>query len=268
VPEGDTLFRAAAWLHAELADRPIDKLWLRAWGEVKALAGARVTEVRARGKHVLAGLATNGADRAEAVLHFHLGMYGKVRRYEQFLEVPSATTALYLERGGARWVVLRAMIAELVHRGALADHPQLSRLGPDILAPRIDLAEIVRRARRVHHPTIADLLVDQTVAAGIGNAWKCEALFAEGIHPLRPPEQIGDDALLALLRRARELMAESVASGARDPHFPVPRSAPAARRWVYGREGRPCPECGAPIRVRRMGDGSRGVWYCPRCQPR
>lgn len=268
MPEGDTLYRAAAWLHAELAGRPIDKLWLRDRGEVKAVAGARVSEVRARGKHVLAGLATDGAARADAVLHFHLGMYGKIRRYDEFLETPSAATALYVERAGTRWVVFRAMLAELLHRRALTDHPTLSRLGPDILAPRVDLAEVVARARRVHHPTIADLLVDQTVASGIGNAWKCEALFAERMHPLRPPERVSDAELLALVRRARELMAESVASGARDAHFPVPRSAPLPERRVYGREGRPCPGCGRPIRVERVGDGARGVWYCPSCQAR
>jgi len=281
MPEGDTLYRAARWLHDELAGRELDALWIRGCG---VLPGGVVTESRALGKHVLVGIApeakqagtepgdstesTRHASRAEAVLHFHLGMYGKIRRYDapSVFARESAATSLWLARGDTRWIVFRAMTAELIRRSALADHPRLARLGPDILAPRLDLAAVVARARAAHRPTIADLLVDQSVAAGIGNHWKCEALFLERIHPLTPPEQLSDAQLLALLRRARELMADSVARGGRDAHFPVPRGAPHHRAWVYGREGKPCPACSAPIRVARMGDDARGVWWCERCQ--
>ena len=294
MPEGDTLYRAARWLDGELAGSAIDALWIRGRG---VLPGGVITEARALGKHVLVGIAAQpkaepNADaelepgdhattpprdaarpdkppRADAILHFHLGMYGKLRRYEAALASGRETphTSLWLARGDTRWIVFRAMTAELLHRHALADHAALARLGPDVLAPVLDLAEVVARARRAHRPTIADLLVDQSIAAGIGNRWKCEALFHERIHPLTPPERLSDAALLALYRRARELMADSVARGGRDAHFPTPRSAPHGRSWVYGREGRPCPACSAPIRVKRMGDDARGVWFCARCQP-
>jgi formamidopyrimidine-DNA glycosylase len=283
MPEGDTLYRAARWLHEELAGRALDALWIRGRG---VLPGGLVTESRAIGKHVLVGIApaakredgepgppsepTSRAPHAAAVLHIHLGMYGKIRRYDapSGFRYETAATSLWLARGETRWIVFRAMTAELIRRSALADHPQLARLGPDILAPRLDLAAVVARARAAHRPTIADLLVDQVVVAGVGNRWKCEALFLERIHPLTPPERLSDDQLLALYRRAREVMAESVARGGRDAHFPVPRGAPHHRSWVYGREGKPCPACSAPIRVARMGDDARGVWWCARCQGR
>lgn len=272
MPEGDTLYRAARWLHGELAGGAIDALWIRGRG---LSPGGRVTEARALGKHVLVGIAPPPENAlraappcAEAVLHFHLGMYGKIRRYDGpgVLARETAATSLWIARGDTRWVVFRAMTAELLRRSALPDHPQLARLGPDILAPRLELAAVVARARAAHRPTIADLIVDQSVVAGIGNRWKCEALFLERIHPATPPERLSDAQLLALFRRAREEMAAAVASGGRDAHFPVPRSAPHARSWVYGREGQPCPACAAPIRVRRMGDDARGVWWCARCQ--
>ena len=272
MPEGDTLLRVARWLDGELAGSALDALWIRGRG---VLPGGVVTEVRALGKHVLLGIAAapKATDerplRAEAVLHFHLGMYGKIRRYDapSVFARETAATSIWLARGDARWIVFRAMTAELLHRSALADHPQLARLGPDMLAPRLDLAAVVARARAAHRPTVADLLVDQVVAVGIGNRWKCEALWHERVHPLTPPERLSDEQLLALYRRARELMADSVARGGRDAHFPVPRNAPHHRSWVYGREGQPCPVCAAPIRVARMGDAARGVWWCARCQP-
>jgi formamidopyrimidine-DNA glycosylase len=275
VPEGDTLYRAARWLNGELAGRAIDALWIRGRG---ALPGGFVSEARALGKHVLVGIAVDAkreaqaagecAPRADAVLHFHLGMYGKIRRYDgaRVFERETAATSLWIARGESRWIVFRAMCAELLRRSALADHPQLARLGPDILAPQLDLALVVARARAAHRATIADLVVDQAVTAGIGNRWKCEALFHERIHPETPPERLSDAQLLAVFRCARELMAETVARGGRDIHFPTPRSAPWGASWVYGREGHPCPACGAPIRVQRMGDDARGVWWCARCQ--
>jgi endonuclease-8 len=276
MPEGDTLFRAARWLDEQLAGRAIDALWIRGRG---VLPGGVVTEARALGKHVLIGIAPAAKagevarthaqrPRAEAVLHFHLGMYGKIRRYDglRVFARETAATSLWLAREGARWIVFRAMTAELLRRDALIDHPQLAKLGPDILAPRVDLAEILARARAAHRATIADLLVDQAVSAGIGNRWKCEALFEQRIHPETPPERLSDAQLLALFRSARERMAEAVQFGGRDPHFPTPRSAPWAGSFVYGREGEPCPRCDAPIRVARMGDDARGVWWCARCQ--
>jgi endonuclease-8 len=268
MPEGDTLLRAARWLHGELAGREIDALWIRGRG---VLPGGVITEASALGKHVLVGLAaaakeSTAAPRADAVLHFHLGMYGKLRRYDAAFSGETAATSLWIARGATRWIVFRAMTAELLRRSALADHPQLARLGPDVLAPRLDLAAVVARARASPRPTIADLLVDQQVAAGIGNRWKCEALFHEHIHPLTKPPALTDAQLLALYRRARELMADAVARGGRDAHFPTARGAPQARSWVYGREGKPCPACAAPIRVARMGDDARGVWWCPSCQ--
>ncbi|MBM4383814.1 MAG: hypothetical protein FJ091_10645 [Deltaproteobacteria bacterium] len=268
MPEGDTLYRAARWLHDELAGRAIDALWIRGRG---LLPGGVVTESRALGKHVLVGLAAHakegeGALQPDAVLHFHLGMYGKIRRYDVAFAGETSLTSLWIARGDTRWIVFRAMTAELLRRSALSDHPQLAKLGPDVLAPRLDLAAVVARARAAHRPTIADLLVDQQVAAGIGNRWKCEALFHEGVHPQTQPEALSDAQLLALYRRARELMADAVARGGRDAHFPTPRGAPHGRSWVYGRDGRPCPACGAPIRVARMGDDARGVWWCARCQ--
>jgi endonuclease-8 len=265
MPEGDTLYRAARWLHAELAGSAVDALWIRGRGR---LAGGVVREARALGKHVLVALEAREPEEPEAVLHFHLGMYGKIRRVDAARVFPreTAATSLWIARGDARWIVFRAMTAELLRRSALADHPQLARLGPDILAPRLDLAELVARARAAHRATVADLVVDQAVAAGIGNRWKCEALWHERIHPETPPERLADAQLLALYRRARELMADAVARGARDAHFPVAPSAPHARSWIYGREGKPCPACHAPIQVRRMGDDARGVWWCARCQ--
>jgi endonuclease-8 len=136
----------------------------------------------------------------------------------------------------------------------------------------IDYAEICRRARRRGHQTIAELLLDQTVASGIGNVYRSEVLFVRGVHPLTPVAQLDDQALTALYAEAARLMRANLRSG----HYRITTVAPGRHtpagpgamppHWVYGRHRKPCLRCGATIRVTRHGDQARATYWCPRCQ--
>ena len=120
-----------------------------------------------------------------------------------------------------------------------------------MLKPSIDLAEVRRRAAtRPSGTTIAELLLDQSVVSGIGNIYRCEALFVRGIDPWTPHAALTADALDALVLTASRQMAAGIS---RNPQ-------------VYGRAGRPCRRCRTPIEVRRVGEQARNVYWCPRCQ--
>src|SRR5262249_44833482 len=73
----------------------------------------------------------------------------------------------------------------------------LGRLGPDLLGDAPDLDVVVARARKPEHAArpIGELLLDQSVAAGLGNVYKCELLFLHGIHPWTRVDAV-DDARL------------------------------------------------------------------------
>lgn len=268
MPEGDTVHKLARALRSPLEGERLARLWLREVGEVEALAGARVREVAALGKHLLIALAprAGGADR---VLHVHLGMHGRWER-----AAPGAAgggARLRLETGKDAFACRRAPVVELLRRVELAAHPVLARLGPDLLAEEVDLAAIVARARRRDPRTLADLLLDQTVACGLGNVYRSELPFLERLAPRTPPRALADARLAALYERARALLLANLGGWPRTTTRAVragePWPAGAPRVWVYERHGQPCLRCGARIAVERLGDGARPAYWCWRCQP-
>jgi endonuclease-8 len=170
-------------------------------------------------------------------------------------------------RGAHRaWLVLRTAEGEAVQfDGPLLElltsararfDRRLAQLGPDILAAELDERAFLRRLRE-DDPTrpIGDALLDQRTIAGIGNLWKVEGCFEAAVDPWRTTGSVSDDEALAIVRAARPRMQQSARDGMQDLH-----------RTIYGRAGRPCPRCGAPIRSRGQGDDNRITYWCEGCQ--
>lgn len=205
------------------------------------LAGRTVRAVEARGKHLLIGFADG------LVLHTHMRMTGAWR----FLPPGQAWNGrirAFLECEDVTAVCFGAPLVEVVREG----REGLQRLGPDLLAAEIDLSAIVARARSAGSPPLGELLLDQRVAAGIGNIHRCEALWRCRLDPWRT--DYSDADLERLYEDARAGLKASVAERR-------PRAA------VYGRTGRPCPRCGASVRSRQQGlEAPRRTYWCPGCQ--
>jgi len=131
----------------------------------------------------------------------------------------------------------------------------VAHLGPDILADSFDLDEVIRRSRASDAATLGELLLEQRVCAGIGNIYKCEALWAHRLNPWSAPSELTDDALRRLYSAARDMMRRNlVPSVGRQSHA------------VHARGGRPCPRCGTPVRIRPQGELARLTYFCPKCQ--
>jgi endonuclease VIII len=263
MPEGDTIHRIARALARELPGRALDRLTLRDRGDVPELAGRRVEAVEARGKHLLVHLEGGWSVRV------HLGMHGRVTR-RHVREAPPGSALAILVSGDALYAVERAFTAEMVRTAALRSHPKLARLGPDLLLQPPPVDEAVRRASLTayRHREIADLLLDQRVAAGIGNVFKSEVLFECRVHPRTRVGDLSRDRIRELFEVAARQLGENLATRRRTtvPLRRRPRPA-SARLWVYGREGKPCLECEAPIAQFLQGDMGRRTYFCSRCQP-
>ena len=260
MPEGDTLARTARTLERWLAGRTVTEAGGTALARAApALVGLGVAGVESRGKHLLVHL----AGRHRVVVHTHLGMPGSWHVYragEPWRRAPAAARVV-LGCGERLAVCFNAPVVELVEPASLPVHPVLGRLGPDLAAAGPDVAEAVRRARTLPAATpLGDVLLDQRVAAGIGNIWRCEALHARGWDPARPAGDLDDDELAALFATASSLLRAST-EGTGDGVVGRPRAR------VYGRAGRACGRCGGPVRARRQGRHARTAYWCPACQP-
>lgn len=263
MPEGDTVHRIARVLARELTGRTLDRIEIRDRGEVRELAGHRVDGVEARGKHMLIHLDGGWSVRV------HLGMNGRwTRRHVR--EPGPAHPTLLIQAGERAYVCDRAYRAETVRTAAVRGHPRLARLGPDLLADPPDIDGAVRRASAGAHAgrEVGDLLLDQRVAAGIGNVYKSEVLFECRVHPRTPVGRLSVVRRRELFEKAAHLMRLNLLTRRRTAvplrRRPTPSSA---RLWVYGRAGRPCLDCGTPIERFVQGDMGRSTYYCPTCQP-
>ncbi|MES1204663.1 MAG: DNA-formamidopyrimidine glycosylase family protein [Pseudomonadota bacterium] len=282
MPEGDTIHKHAAALSARLAGKPIEALHVRG-RLLPEFAGAPIVSIEPRGKHLLMTV----GDRA--VIHLHLGINGSIRM------TPAGTVpawsfqraSLALVADGVAAVVTRAAVVELVRAAFLHAHPALQALGPDLLAPDADAqidAIVVRarsRTRAAPNLAVADMLLDQRIACGLGNVYKSELLFLERLDPWARVGDLSDAALSQLYTRGAALLRGNLgpwrrtttADRSRDEWIPRGRG----RTFVYGRKNRPCVECGTIIQSRRQGgsalpfgrravDEERMTYFCPQCQ--
>ncbi len=127
-------------------------------------------------------------------------------------------------------------------------------LGPDLIASDVEirLDEILQRARALLPPdaTVADLLLDQRIASGLGNVYMSERLFIRGIKPNAPVASADDVARAGLFRLGARLLQANVGPATRRTRFATDGRGPL---WVYGRAHQPCLECGARIENQKMG---------------
>ena len=269
MPEGDVLFRTAATLQRWLAGREVTD----ATGAAAPMVGRTVRKVEATGKHLLLRFDSGHT------LHTHLRMTGSWHVYSrgERWQRPASQAKLTITCGERVAVCFNAPVVELLPPGAEANHPSLAGLGPDILAQPLDLDEIRRRAR--HRPpdsALGELLLDQRVAAGIGNVWRCEALFLEGHNPWTPVSSLKDEELDALFATAGRIMSENLGPSGALGGQSAPSSALSgqsgpvtgrSKRWVYRRARRPCQRCRTLIESRPQGEQARMAYWCPTCQP-
>lgn len=262
MPEGDTIHRVARALGRGLVGREVAAVSLHDRGEVAELAGREVVGVEPVGKHMFIHFSGGWS------LRVHLGMNGSWRRLHVRQRRPSnPTVALVI--GEIAYVCTRAYRAELVRAAGARRHPKVARLGPDLLAEPPAVEEAVRRARHPAHADreIGDLLLDQRIAAGIGNVYKSEVLFECRVHPRTPVGDLKAEALRSLFDRGAQLMRLNLLARRRT-HVPLKRRpTPSSQRlWVYRRAGRPCLDCGTTIERFLQGDMGRSTYFCPGCQ--
>ena len=259
MPEGDTIFRAAATLRRWLAGREVTDARSAVPGLPAArLVGQRVATVESRGKHLLVRF------ESDEVLHTHMRMTGAWHVYPtgEPWRRPEHQARVVLVAGERTAVCFNAPVVELLPARAELAHPALGGLGPDILADPLDVGEVRRRTReRPPATAVGEVLLDQRVVAGIGNVYRSEALFARGLSPWTPIADLDDTVLEALVRCAADLMRANL--GALDRDF----GGGPRRPNVYRRTDRPCRRCTTRIRSRRQGEQARTVYWCPCCQP-
>src|SRR6185295_3916733 len=210
MPEGDAVRRIATLLAPRLTGRKLERVTTQ--GLVRDTGGRTVTKVTAHGKHLVIEL-DNGA-----YLRAHLGMNGRFRAYDRaageamLARLSPGRASLALVTADGVYVWIGAPQIEVAARRDPRRGMAVGTLGPDVLAGDLDPRAAAERAAEHGDQRIAEVLLDQRVVAGIGNIYKCEALFATGVDPRTPVARLERRTLEAIYEAARRLMAASVAT--------------------------------------------------------
>lgn len=229
------------------------------------LEGRTVTAVRRHGKFL--DLATDGPH-----LVLHLARAGWLRWRDGLPEDPprpgKGPLALRLRLAGPEGAGFD--LTEAGTRKALSVYcvrdPQevsgIARLGPDPLAESFTLEEFAGLLRGVRH-RIKGVLRDQSVIAGIGNAYSDEILHAARMSPYRLAGDLTEEEIARLYEAMgstlRDAVERSLGLAARDL-----KAEKRSGMRVHGRTGQPCPVCGDVVREVSFADSS--LQYCPTCQ--
>ncbi len=263
MPEGDTIHKIANFLAPRLGGQ---KLIDVSWADLAAArrcVGRQVSAVTARGKHLFIELENGLAIRS------HLGMHGSWHRYPPGgdWQRPRKQLSLSLLTPTWEYVCFNAREVELVRVPSVRERIVHGRLGPDLIADRVEPEYLARRAREIldADALLMDALLDQRVASGIGNVYKSEILFIERLAPTTLLAEVGDRSLGDCFALAADLLRRNLGGGRRVTRF---ANDEAGSLWVYARSEQPCLQCDTPILSRRLGQHHRGTYWCPLCQPR
>jgi formamidopyrimidine-DNA glycosylase len=250
------------------------------------IVGQRFATFGRRAKYMLLGLVHDdegadggtdgGADAGMSpgdTLIVHLRMTGQLHLHPPE-HVPDAHThVIFALDDGQR---LYFQDTRKFGRMWLTDEPQavLRKLGPEPLGDEFrEEALAVKLAGR--KAAIKALLLDQALAAGVGNIYADEALFRAGLHPLRPGGSLTPEEIARLRAAVAEVLTEGIAAagsslgGSNLQNYSRPGGQTGGyqeEHRVFRRTGAPCLTCGAPIE--RIVVGQRSTHFCPGCQPR
>ncbi len=225
------------------------------------LVGREVTAVARHGKWI--DIATDGPH-----LLLHLAKAGWLRWYDAVPATPlkpgRSPIALRLRLDdGAGFDVTEAGTHKrlAVHVVARPDDvPQVASLGPEPLGLGHDDFAALLRSR---NQQVKGALRDQSLIAGIGNAYSDEILHAARLSPFALTGRLTEEEVARLHAAMGEVLTHAVAAAAGRPAAAL-KDAKRAGMRVHGRAGEPCPVCGDTVREVSFADSA--LQYCPRCQ--
>jgi formamidopyrimidine-DNA glycosylase len=244
-------------------------------GLIRTLTGARFLSVKRRGKCIVFQLQPPQKGRPFVVIG-HLGMTGRMYLQPRGRTLPKHC-AVVLNLGPENFIY-----EDTRYFGRFTlDDSMLKRLGPEPLGVAFTakhLAGVLGRSRQA----IKVRLLDQRLAAGIGNIYASEILFRAGISPSLAARRLVPRQIQRLWQAVRHVLAEAIVRGSTLPlsyaggkkgnglfYFGVAQDGPVPlveRLLVYDRRGLPCLKCKTPIQ--RIVQGARSTFFCPSCQKR
>lgn len=262
MPEGPEIRRAADTLEAAVLGKPLTDVWF-AFPALKAfealLIGQKIERIETRGKALLTHF-SNGK-----TLYSHNQLYGVWRVFDTG-DIPQTTRVLrvMLQTADKTILLYSASDIEMLDRDRLAEHPFLTRVGPDVLSLDLTAEQVKERllSAKFRRRQFSGLLLDQAFLAGLGNYLRVEILWAVKLaahHKAQDLTPAQLDALASALLDIPRCSYQTRGEVDENKHHGAIFSFK-----VFHRAGEKCERCSGIIE--RTMRSSRPFYYCPYCQ--
>ncbi len=266
MPEGHVTHRAAR-IHSErfgATEVSVSSPQGRFEESAKKLDGSVIETVTARGKHIFYWFSTG------EVLHIHLGLFGKFRLSRRPFPEASENARVLIWSEDHEMQLTGPNTCELLSSNEVDD--VTAKLGPDPIADGLKGVDRFSAQLSKRKIPIGRALMDQKVAAGLGNVFRSELLFLTGISPHTPSNKLSDPQVKALWRAAVSALKAAERSG---KIITLTQTDAGKKRrsklgrdealYAYQRDGEGCRRCSELVLADKI--DSRKVWWCPNCQP-
>jgi len=226
----------------------------------RPISGKVILTVSRNGKWICFRLSDDG------YLWAHLGMTGRFRWNE-----PDSHARVIFQLDGQATLVFSDIrtFGRLALGPSDALEPPGVTLGVDPIHDEVS-PKYLRDHFQRRTAAVKDLLLNQEIVSGIGNIYATEILFEARIHPLRPANSLTLKECRLLVKCIRSCLERAIRYGGTTiSDFLTLDGEPGGFEEhikIYGRQGQPCPNCGALLE--RYVLHQRSGVFCPRCQRR
>jgi endonuclease-8 len=276
MPEGDTIFRTARSLGRAFAGKPVTAFrstypLLTRHDDDTPLAGQMVSAVEARGKWLL----IHFSGGVTLVTHMLMSGSWHIYHHGQRWQQPRINMRIVMENSDYIAVGFRVPVAEMHTAQSLARDRRIPHPECDVLSAGFEAEAAAARVLAHAGEEIGDVLLHQSVTAGVGNVFKSEICFVCGVNPFCRVAGLLPEQVRELIAVAQRLVHANVLEDSSDrivtyggrQRRTTNQSDPGANLWVYGRAGEPCRRCGDAVRRRIQGPDARVTFWCASCQP-
>jgi formamidopyrimidine-DNA glycosylase len=276
LPEVETIVKR---LKSSLVGEVIDSVEVRReksfGGDEKLLVGRKIVDVLRRAKMIRISLDKDN-------LLIHLKMTGQTILVEKGKRLggghPTADWTNDLPSSHTR-VIIKLKSGKVLYFNdqrvfgwiRLMDEKEIqqefAKYGPDIIDPQVT-AQFLFEKMSNRKAAVKLVLLDNKVVAGIGNIYACDGLFLAGVDPSKPAKELSLVQVKKLLSSVKKVINKGIKLGGAtiDTYRNVDGLSGGYQDvvLVYGKEGQPCPTCGA--KIERFKQGGRSTFWCKFCQ--
>ena len=231
------------------------------------LTGTRVLKLERRGKYIL------WYTQDGMVMILHLGMSGRVLITKNLPKAKNAHDHLIFETEDGFFIRYndprRFGFIDIVPLKNLAEYRSLAALGPEPLSNAFNASALRQKINKKQSP-IKSVLLDQTIIAGLGNIYVCEALHRSGISPRRKAKNISENKIDSLVTAIRVVLQDAINAGGSTlkDHLQTTGEMGYFQHQfrVYSREGEECMKKSCSGIIKRIIQSGRSTFFCGKCQ--